>query len=329
MLATTALVAILIGLTLYTVMDGAQLGAGVLTLMERDDELRDQMSRRAAFHWDAAESWILLPAVGLLAALPKAYAAILPAAYLPVFCMLFAFIARGVAIEFLHEKHRFARGPGRVFGIGSLVAVLAQGAIAGALLRGPRTGAFGWLSWYAVLCALAALALQLLSGAAWLYLKGDTGLRERAARWTALAVPAVLVLLALCWITLPDNATRLASGGARSAVLVAAAVLGVAGLVLAAVFRAGPGWVPFTAVAVLKVAGVVGVTALVFPAVVPGSLTLYEAASSDSSLGFFLGGVALLLPVALIYNAFAYGVFSARFNPLWPTEPRPAEEVAE
>lgn len=328
MLPDTALAVILLGLVLYVVLDGHGLGGGALTLIEPDSQHRAEMVQHVSFAWDANESWLLLPAIGLFAALPGAYALVLPALYLPLFVMLFSFIARGVSIEFLAEHRLFTRGFGLLFGVGSLVAVLVQGMAIGALLHGISAsdgqftgGSLDWLSGYAVSTGLAAVALQVLSGAAWIYFRTDTdGLRRRASRWITVSLPLTVLLLALAWLLLPEAATREANGSARIPLVT---VMGIVGLAAVALVALGVSqrpsarrWMPVAGVIVLKVAGGVGLATLVFPAVVPGALTVDQAAAGDSSIWFFLAAAGCTLPVVFIYNAFGYSVFGRRRHPV-------------
>jgi cytochrome d ubiquinol oxidase subunit II len=168
-----------LALTLYIVLDGYDLGIGVLTLLDRDPRRRRQMHELVAWLWDGNESWLVLLALTLWAGVPLVTGVALPALYIPVILMLFALIARGVALEMIEHHDGWHPAWGSLFGIGSLLAGFCQGAAFGGLVAGFTVrgdtfagGPFTFLHHgYAVLTGLTVVALYLVAGTAYVYLK--------------------------------------------------------------------------------------------------------------------------------------------------------------
>ncbi len=192
-------VIILFGVMMYVVMDGFDLGIGILFPLIADAEERDAMVNTVAPVWDGNETWLVLGGTGLLAAFPKGYAILLSALYLPVLMMLIALIFRGVAFEFRFKARRARRFWGGAFAMGSMVAAFAQGLILGALVEGMPLeegkylgGAFDWFSPFSMLTGAAVLFGYALLGACWLILKTG-GPLQRVAR--SLTRPLVLVVV--------------------------------------------------------------------------------------------------------------------------------------
>src|SRR5690606_23211411 len=177
---------------MYVLLDGFDLGLGILFPFAPEDEDRDVMMNSVAPVWDGNETWLVLGGGGLFAAFPKAYAALMPALYIPIILMLLALIFRGVAFEFRHQ----GRAAGRrwwtiAFAAGSIVAAIAQGLVLGGFIQGVRLGPdggfaggpFDWLTPFSLLVAVSLVAGYALLGAAWLVFKTQGELFERARRW--------------------------------------------------------------------------------------------------------------------------------------------------
>jgi cytochrome d oxidase, subunit II (cydB) len=168
------------GVLMYVLLDGFVLGIGVLAPMAEDEEQLDVMMNTAAPIWDGNETWLVLGGAGLLAAFPKAYAALLSALYLPVLLLLVALVFRGVAFEFRFKAHRSRRLWSVAFGLGSILAAFAQGVILGALVQGLDVvdgryvgGAFGWFSPFSMLTGAAVVFGYALLGSTWLIIKTE------------------------------------------------------------------------------------------------------------------------------------------------------------
>lgn len=169
------LLVVLFSLMLYVVLDGYDLGVGVLLLFAHGDQHRKEMIELIATSWDGNESWLVLVGMGLFAGFPAAYSTLLPALYAPIILMLLALIFRGVSFEFQAQARGYRRGWGRAFAVGSLVAAFCQGVIFGSLVEGiPVTAghfsgtAFGFLQGFSLLTGVLFVCLYSLTGASWL-----------------------------------------------------------------------------------------------------------------------------------------------------------------
>ena len=282
--------------------------------------------------WDGNETWLVLGGGGLFAAFPFAYAALMPALYIPILIMLMALILRGVAFEFrLRGRRRGKLFWTAAFAGGSIVATLAQGFVLGGFIQGVTLeggrfagGRFDWLSSYTFLVALGLLAGYALLGACWLIWKTDDELHGRARgwAWTAAAVAAAL-LAAVSVATLfehPRVAERwgFVEGGldvGRLLPLAPIPLLGALGLAAIAVGlrRRSHGW-PFLGAFLVFLSGYLGLAAGFFPYVVPYDMDFREAASADNALAFMLVGVAILLPAILGYTAWVYWIFRGKVS---------------
>lgn len=319
---------ILFALGAYVVLDGYDLGIGILGLFDRSDERRKEYTELVATAWDANESWIILAGVTLWAALPGVYATVLPGVYLPLIVMLLAFVLRGLGLELQSSAPDYRRGWGRLFGISSLVVTVCQGLVVGTVLSGlPQHGgvydggALRWLTPYSVLCALGLTALYLLAGAAWLQAKTEGGARRRAARLgrplLAVTVGACLVLGFGLEVADPQH---FRFDQPLRAVLFGLLVAAAAGCGAVAWYGFGkePDARPFIAVLGAQVAGLLALVTATAPIVVPPGLSVHAAASPVGSQVFLLIGVGCCMPVVLAYNIYAWWVFRGKYRPPAP-----------
>ncbi len=188
---------------LYVILDGLDLGVGILFGTTRDEAKRAGMMGAVAPFWDGNETWLVVIGAGLFAAFPDAYAVFLSAFYFPVLLMLFGLIFRGIAFEFRYRSERMRPVWDRGFFLGSVVVAFAQGAAVGAMIRGIPVangqyagGSFGWLHPFAILTGIGLVLGYALLGAGWLVLKSDGELRDwahRRIRWLTVGVFGVLV----------------------------------------------------------------------------------------------------------------------------------------
>lgn len=315
---------------LYVLLDGFDLGVGILFPFAKSPADRDVMMDSIAPVWDGNETWLVLGGGGLFAAFPYAYAAIMPALYIPVILMLLALILRGVAFEFrLRGRRRGKAFWTAAFAGGSLVATIAQGFILGGFIQGIALDgmAFGgqpfdWLTPYTVLVAAGLVAGYALLGATWLVWKTETELHGDARRWAwtaAFFTAALLAAVSLATLYVhPEVAQRWGFIGAAVDPQVflphlPIPLLGLIGLAILAVglSRRSHGW-PHLGASLLFLSGYVGLAAGFFPDIVPYDMTFRQAANRDNALGLMLVGVAILLPVILGYTIWVYWLFRGK-----------------
>jgi cytochrome d ubiquinol oxidase subunit II len=319
-----------LALTMYIVLDGYDLGIGVLTLLDRDPRRRREMHELVAWTWDGNESWLVLVALTLWGGVPLVTGVALPALYIPLILMLFALIARGVALELIEQHDGWHPVWGRLFGVGSLVAGFCQGAAFGGLVAGFNVhgdtfagGPFTFLHHgYAILTGLTAVALYVVAGSAFVYLKtgGDTQLR--AARSGRIAVVALAVGTVASWL-LASGAGPLAlhpGESARLPIWIAGAAVLASGLVLALrSFSGAPrarrsDRTPWIATLAVYGGGLLVAAGLLYPTLVPPDITVHTAASPHSSLLFLTIGVGVVIPIILTYQAYGYWVFRGKLK---------------
>jgi cytochrome d ubiquinol oxidase subunit II len=314
----------------YVVLDGFDLGVGILFPFARGAAERDAMMNAIAPYWDGNETWLVLGGGGLLAAFPAAYAILLPAFYLPLILMLLALILRGVAFEFrLRGRKRGKVGWSFAFFAGSLVATLAQGVVLGGFIQGVvvRQGAFAGraldvFSPYAGLVAVGLVFGYVLLGGAWLMIRTEEQLHAAARRWTAFAaggVAALLLVVSLATLFVhPRVAERWGLVGhlfdfGRFLPLVPIPLTGILGLGLIVWgLRRGSHRMPFVGAVVVFLSGYAGLAAGFYPFAVPYVLTFRQAANADNALQLMLIGAGLLLPLIFAYTAFVYYVFRGK-----------------
>jgi cytochrome bd ubiquinol oxidase subunit II len=321
---------VVLALTMYIVLDGYDLGIGVLALFDRDAKRRREMHELVAWTWDGNESWLVLLALTLWGGVPLVTGVAMPALYIPVILMLFALIARGVALELIEHHDGWHPLWGRLFGIGSLVAGFCQGAAFGGLVAGFNHqgdtfagGPFTFLHHgYAVLTGLTAVALYLVAGSAFLYLKTDGETQRRAARTGRIAVLALGIGTAASWLLASSAGPLTLHPGAtaRLPIWISGAALVAAGLAFAwRAFRSDPSdgrsdRAPVFATLVVYGGGLLVAGGLLYPTLVAPDITVHAAASPHSSLLFLTIGVGVVIPVVLTYQAFGYWVFRGKLT---------------
>jgi cytochrome bd ubiquinol oxidase subunit II len=319
---------VFLALTIYIVLDGYDLGIGVLTLLDRDDSRRRAMYEQVAWTWDGNESWLVLLALTLWAGLPLVTGVALPALYIPLMLMLWSLIARGVALELIDQHDGWHPFWGKVFGIGSLLAAFCQGVAFGALVAGFNVhggdfvgGPFTFLHHgYAVLTGLTAVALYVLAGCAFVYLKSDGETQRRAARIGRTAVVALGVGTALSWLMASSAGPVVLHPGdpARLPIWITGAAVLAAGLVFAGrLFIGDPHSrrserAPVLSTLAVYAGGLMLAGGLLYPTLIPPSITVHGAASPHTTLLFLTIGVGVCIPIILTYQAYAYWVFRGK-----------------
>lgn len=312
---------------MYIVMDGFDLGVGILFLFNKDAGERDMMVNTVAPVWDGNETWLVLGGAGLFGAFPLAYAVIIDALSVPLTLMLIGLIFRGVAFEF-----RFKATPAhrafwdQAFITGSLIAAFCQGVTVGAVINGFQVTArhysgptLGWLAPFPLFCGVGLVIAYALLGCTWLIMKTEHGLHRKMSAlatpltatllmvvaaisfWTPLSHPAIAVR----WFSLPNLFYFL-----PVPLLVLACSLGIVNTVKGPAHHA-----PFLLTLGLIFLGFTGLGISIWPTIIPPAITLWQAAAPVQSLSFMLVGALLIIPVILIYTFWSYYVFRGKIKP--------------
>ncbi len=315
----TAILAI--SILLYVLLDGFDLGVGMLFGLAHGEERRRVMVGAVAPIWDGNETWLVVTGVVLWGAFPVVYATLLSAFYLPVLVMLAGLILRGVAFEFRHNAERTRWIWDWSFAGGSLAATFIQGMTVGALVEGlPMKngqyagGNFGWLSPFAVLCGVGLCLGYALLGACWLVKKCDGEIRESAWRQIPKLAVGALVVLAIIFIyTLAESLPLMHRWIERPYLFVFPAIAAAAAIAMATgVRRRRDGW-PFYMVALIFIAAFGTLAISFWPYMIPFVITVDEAAAPHSSLAFmFWGEGVFIFPLMLVYTAVSYSVFKGK-----------------
>ncbi|MDV3439148.1 cytochrome d ubiquinol oxidase subunit II [Pseudomonas otitidis] len=320
-------VIIIFGVMMYVVMDGFDLGIGILFPFVKDDTERDVMMNTVAPVWDGNETWLVLGGAGLFAAFPLAYSVVLSALYLPLMFMLIGLVFRGVAFEF-----RFKAKPAKrhlwdkAFIGGSIAATFFQGVALGAYIEGLPVvnrayagGSLDWLAPFPLFCGLGLIAAYALLGCTWLIMKTEGRLQQQMHD---LARPLVLVLLGITgivsvwtplaheaiaqrWFSLPNLFWFLP---------VPILVLVCTWALLRAVAN-NANHLPFVLTLVLIFLGYSGLGISLWPNVIPPAVSIWDAAAPPQSQGFALVGALFIIPFILVYTAWSYYVFRGKVTP--------------
>ncbi|MCU6433360.1 cytochrome d ubiquinol oxidase subunit II [Undibacterium sp. Jales W-56] len=300
-------------LVFYVVTDGFDLGVGILSLITRKESDRDQMFQSISHVWDANETWLVVVGGALFGAFPAAYAMLLQDLYIPIMLLIASLILRGASIEFRH-----AAGNKRIwdiiFGLGSLLAALAQGIVLGKIITGLAPGMLPAV--FTAVTALGVVSGYALLGATYL-VKKTTGQLEQAARRYSVAsvlttVASAIVLSAGTMIFSSIGHDRWAQPGVFNILLSLAAVAALAFLYVLYAIRVNSVRGPFRATILLFLSSFAGLAVSLFPDFVPGKLSIAEAASDSSTLIFMLLGIGTILPVMIGYNLHQYYVFRGK-----------------
>ena len=312
-----------IAMLVYVVSDGYDLGVGMLMHRATPQE-KDVMVASIGPFWDANETWLVLGIGILLVAFPKAHGMVLGELYLPATLMLLGLILRGVAFDF-RVKARDSHKPtwDRLFFGGSMIASVAQGWMLGRYVSGFGEG---WN--YPLFAAAIAVALPMayvLLGAAWLVMKTEGALQERAVHWAKIAwAPMVggLVLISMAtpwisatvrqrWFVLPEIIALLAIP-----LMTGVALLAVRALLNSRLVCGVVSWLPFVLLIMVFVLGFLGLAYSLYPFVVIDRLTIWQAASSPAALKVILFGVCISVPAIAAYTVFSYRVFRGKAGEL-------------
>ena len=317
-------VIIAVGVIAYVLMDGFDLGVGILFPFAPGETSRDVMMNSVAPVWDGNETWLILGGAGLLAAFPLVYSVFLPALYIGVFLMLAGLIFRGVAFEFRFKAHRSKWLWNAAFAIGSAVAAFAQGAVVGAYIQGFEMDGFSfaggpldWLTPFTVLTGIGLLAGYGLLGATWLIVKteGETqAFAYRVAPWMLAAVLLVFGAVSLITPFIDPKVMERWMGTWQYLWVLPALALFSSWILIRAVRRRDEG-IPFVATIALFITTYLGLLVSKWPYVVPPDYTFWDAASSPDAQLFTLVGALFVIPIVLGYTAWTYWVFRGKVTP--------------
>jgi cytochrome bd ubiquinol oxidase subunit II len=310
-----------ISILLYVLLDGVDLGVGLLFGLTNSEVSRSAMLSAVAPIWDGNETWLVVTAVILWGAFPIVYATLLSALYLPLIVMLLGLILRGVAFEFRYKTQRLRWIWDLSFAGGSLIAAFIQGMTVGALVEGLRItndqysgGDFGWLTPFAALCGIGLCLGYALLGACWLIRKCDAEVRDKARRQIpVLAIGVLMFLVVVFAYALAEHLPILHRWIDRPYLFVFPAIGALAAAVLAlSILRHDDRW-PFYTVAMIFLSAF-GTLALSFwPYMIPFVVTVDRAAAPPSSLAFMFWGCGVFVfPLMLLYTAINYTVFRGK-----------------
>ncbi|WOE30777.1 MULTISPECIES: cytochrome d ubiquinol oxidase subunit II [unclassified Acinetobacter] len=314
------IVIIALGVLIYVVLDGFDLGIGILFPFIADRHERDVMMNTVAPVWDGNETWMVLGGAGLFAAFPLVYSTVLSALYLPIILMVIALIFRGVAFEFRFKANRTQHLWDQAFIWGSILSAFLQGVILGAYIQGIKTtdgiytgGSLDWLSPFSVFTGLGVIVLYATLGCGWLIFKTDLKLQDKMYHLMPKLIMILLCIFAAVSIYTPivhaEIATRWFSQPqifyfSPVPVLVVFCVL----MILRACkqrheFR------PFIYTLALVVLAYSGFLISLWPYIIPPSVTIWQAAAPANSQLFALIGALILIPIILFYTGLSYWVF--------------------
>lgn len=311
------------GILAYVVLDGFDLGIGILfPFFERGTE-RDTAMNSVAPVWDGNETWLVLGGGGLLAAFPLAYAVVMPAVYTPIIAMLLALVFRGVAFEFRWRDSSHEKFWDFAFTGGSFIAALAQGITLGAILQGisvsGRQYAGGWWEWLSPFSLLTGVSLVIgyaLLGATWLIMKTEGQLQDHAFRLARLSGIGVIICVALVSALTPFlEQAYYERWFAWPNVLFTAQVpllVAIASVAFLISINRRYERLPFLLALGLFLLSMIGLGISMFPDIVPGAITIHDAAAPDASLIFMLVGAVILIPIILAYTAYSYWIFRGK-----------------
>ncbi|GLS21208.1 quinol oxidase subunit [Labrys miyagiensis] len=307
----------------YVLLDGFDLGVGMLYGLAPDTPSRNIIMNSIAPIWDGNETWLVLGGLGLLAAFPVAFAIIIPAVYFPILVMLLALVFRGVAFEFRFRDTAHKTFWDHAFCYGSGIATFAQGVVLGAFIQGFQvTGrtfsgsSFDFLTPFSLLTGVALLFGYGLLGSGWLILKTEGAVQAAARMQGRVCLLGVIVAVGIVSIWTPFMSPAISARwfGWPNTLLLAPIPIATA-VVAILTWRALESEAeaaPFIGSIGMFALSYVGIAISLFPMIVPGHFTLWEAASSPRTQAFLLVGTLVLLPVILMYTSWSYWVFRGK-----------------
>ena len=308
---------------MYVLLDGFDLGVGILFPLAPDDRARDAMMGSVAPVWDGNETWLVMGGIGIFAAFPTAFTIIFPALYFPVLVMLLGLVFRGVAFEFRPTAETGRRHWDRAFFWGSLAATYAQGCVLGQFVLGFHVegkrfagSAFDWVHPFVLAVGAGLVMGYVMLGATWLVMKTEGPLRTWAQRMSRIGLFGVLAFIVMVSVWTPlmhEHIARRWFSWPNIALLAPVPV--VTGLLALWLWRSlarGYDNAPFIAAMGLFAMCYLGLAVSLFPYIVPHTLTLWDAAGAPQAQAFLLIGTLFLIPVIFTYTAWSYWVFRGK-----------------
>ena len=314
---------IALGVAIYVVMDGFDLGIGILFPFARSHEHRDLMMNSVAPVWDGNETWLVMGGVGLLAAFPRAYAILLHALYIPLVLMLVALIFRGISFEFRFKAHTSRYLWDLAFSAGSMLTAFCQGMTLGAVVQGLTVvdghfagGTFDWLTPFSIFTGLSVMAGYALLGSSWLLMKTEHDLRDWCYTMARRSLLLMLVAVAIVSIWTPLQYAFIRERWFSIPNFYYLSQVPLATLLLAAgcwyALKRRNDYVPFYCAVGLFMLAYLGLIISIWPYLVPRALTFEQAAAPESSQVFALVGFVIIIPIILTYTIAGYYIFSGR-----------------
>jgi cytochrome d ubiquinol oxidase subunit II len=310
----------------YVILDGFDIGVGILFGTERDERRRGEMLNTIAPFWDGNETWLVVIGASLFGAFPAVYAVFLGAFYLPVLLMLVGLIFRGVAFEFRYRSAAMRPFWDAGFFYGSAMIAFVQGAAVGALLRGVPVEnmqyagrAFGWLHPFPVLTGIGLVLGYALLGMCWIVFKTEGTLQDWAFQRIPRLVVGVFAVLGLAFLftlfgdaeVARQGATRLHGAALLPPIL---CVLALAGVLVGA--RARRDKAPFVMAVTFFLMAFLTLAIMIWPFMIPYAITVADAAAPEASLRFFFYAGIIVLPVITVYTIGKYWIFRGKVDPL-------------
>lgn len=319
-------IVILFGIMMYIMMDGFDLGIGILYPFFTDKTDRDVMMNTIAPVWDGNETWLVLGGAGLLAAFPLAYAVVLSAFYMPIILMLLALILRGVAFEFRFKAHEHERCFwDKAFIFGSISATFFQGIILGSYIHGIPVldgkyagGPLDWITPFSIFTAIGLLATYALLGSTWLIMKTTGELQKncfRLAKILAFMLLAIIIAVSV-WTPLLNNQIAQRWFTLPNIFWLSPIPLMVGGIFYKLQMSLGnkANTSPFIYSLAMVFLGYLGLGISIWPNIIPPNISIYAAASPPSSQGFALIGALIIIPLILAYTAWGYYIFRGKVS---------------
>jgi len=312
-------------LFLYITLDGFDLGVGILSLTSSTEERRSILMTSLGNVWDANETWLVLMGGALFGAFPLAYATILNALYLPAVGMIVGLILRAVAFEFRKNARRKAFW-NTAFGVGSFLAALGQGFALGSVFEGIAVDASGhfsggmwdWLTWRTVLVALTLIQGYVLIGSTYLILKTTGTLQAVHFRTAKIATISTTIGAILITIGTPIFNDQLRDHLFDAPLVYIFALIPLLGLALIGGLYYSLikqyERLPFILTLLIFLLSFLGLGLIIFPYIIPPSITIYQAAASPSALVFMITFIGVLIPIMLFYNIYNYVVFRGKID---------------
>lgn len=310
-------------LFLYVMLDGFDLGVGILSITASSEERRGLLMTSLGNVWDANETWLVLMGGGLFGAFPLAYATILNALYIPILIMIFGFIFRAVAFEFReHADNKLLWN--LAFGVGSFLAALGQGYSLGAVLGGIEVDQSGhfigsnwdWLTWQSTLVALTLIQGYVLIGSNYLIMKTEGKLQDTHYKTSKIAAVTTLIGAILITVFTPFVSDEIRARLFQEPFVYIFALIPVVGTFLVWQLIRGLNnrreVTPFVVTILIFLLTFLGLALIVFPYIIPPSITIYQGAAAPSALVFMLIFIGVLIPIMLFYNIYQYVVFRGK-----------------